>query len=631
MVALLSNGESWDERACTAIITALDSCARKNCLSTEERKRLVAAHVHLLQKNRSISPLLGDKGGHQKKASQLLNSLSDHSHDDNEIPFLKATFENSLGNTSNAERIFQSLVGIPNISTFGFDSPAAALAGILRKTGDWQGILQLSPHFDSSLTMFVGLFDALCMTGKHAEATLFYSSTVSTAGDNQSLLDGLFDDMKPILDRSQINAWEQAKDPEWKRNFLIRFWRQQNPTLNRDDNPRLIEHYRRLDFARTYFSQGKSDCRACFDDRGLAYVRRGQPNIRYFDLSTESWIYGDSVRLDFVDNSYGAYELRPLRLDQFEERAHLHPFYQRMAWRLVTIPSPRDRKRIHDEMLSTLRSDFVRIEMNDFPRTTYSYPSKFDHLSLAFRSAGFRHFHGQSLLDFSVFVPHSELVYRNGQSTVQLNVAVFDSNFNKLYDTRVSLASVHQDPKSGLIDLKSLPLPPDRYLVAIEAINNDTDKVGIYQIPVVVRSYVGADLMISDLELAAEINNDAGRFFKSSANVTVIPNAASLVDKTKPVYLYFEVYNLTLDDTGRSQYEIGYTVKRSRKRLFGFLGGGKQEIAQITKKQGNSRTAYESIGLDLNTLAKGPVTIEVEVRDLLTTVRKQAKIEIVLQ
>lgn len=385
----------WTVDSCNAIIASLDSCAKKACLTPGEQKSLVAAHLHLYETEKQKNPLLGGPSPHINKSTALLESLLAQNSEDHEALLLKASSLKATGKTKDAISLYQSLLEVLHVQTFGFQTPAAALSSLFRKDERWSDMLKVRPYFDSTATMFTDLFDALWKTGQDVEATSFYLSNVAATRD-RDLLNRLFEDIRCVLDKSQLQAWSQSDDPQWQRGFLLRFWKQQNPTLNRDENPRLVEHYRRLEFARTYFSQGKSNCLTCFDERGLVYVRRGQPTVRFvFEPESfatppsESWLYGDTIRFDFVSNAFGEYEMRPLPFDQFEERAHLHPFYQRMAWKLKTIPSPRDRKRIMDEIESTVRSDYFRIEMNDFPRTTYSYSSNFDHLSFATRRLHF--------------------------------------------------------------------------------------------------------------------------------------------------------------------------------------------------------------------------------------------------
>ncbi len=64
--------------------------------------------------------------------------------------------------------------------------------------------------------------------------------------------------------------------PSERRAFLERFWLQRDPTLVTGGAARQAEHYRRVWFARTFYSKGATP----FDRRGEVYVRYGDPDWR---------------------------------------------------------------------------------------------------------------------------------------------------------------------------------------------------------------------------------------------------------------------------------------------------------------------------------------------------------------
>jgi GWxTD domain-containing protein len=59
-------------------------------------------------------------------------------------------------------------------------------------------------------------------------------------------------------------------------NFIKRFWLQRDPTPVTAINERLMEHFRRVWYARKHFSRGRDP----WDDRGTVYIRYGDPNHR---------------------------------------------------------------------------------------------------------------------------------------------------------------------------------------------------------------------------------------------------------------------------------------------------------------------------------------------------------------
>lgn len=58
--------------------------------------------------------------------------------------------------------------------------------------------------------------------------------------------------------------------------FLVEFWRQRDPTLTTGGRSREAEHYRRVWYSRTYFSEDMEP----WDRRGEVYIRYGEPDYR---------------------------------------------------------------------------------------------------------------------------------------------------------------------------------------------------------------------------------------------------------------------------------------------------------------------------------------------------------------
>ena len=90
-------------------------------------------------------------------------------------------------------------------------------------------------------------------------------------------------------------------------DFFLNFWTSRDPNPITEENERLIEHYRRLEYARTQYP-GKDI--APYDDRGKIYVRYGEPDDYQHSLTTdgslhekETWSYNigsDTYNFDFV-------------------------------------------------------------------------------------------------------------------------------------------------------------------------------------------------------------------------------------------------------------------------------------------------------------------------------------------
>ena len=86
--------------------------------------------------------------------------------------------------------------------------------------------------------------------------------------------------LQPILSENQYKAWQamlKNANPDFGRE-IIDFWRKKDPTPSTEHmNERLIEHWKRIAFARKNFTETQNTVYKT-DDRGLLYVRFGPPD-----------------------------------------------------------------------------------------------------------------------------------------------------------------------------------------------------------------------------------------------------------------------------------------------------------------------------------------------------------------
>ena len=85
----------------------------------------------------------------------------------------------------------------------------------------------------------------------------------------------LFRDISLVASEAEMAAFEESPEA-FKGEFLQRFWTEKEPDLTTAANERLLEHYRRVWYARRNFSGGRQP----WDRRGDVYVRFGEPDHR---------------------------------------------------------------------------------------------------------------------------------------------------------------------------------------------------------------------------------------------------------------------------------------------------------------------------------------------------------------
>jgi len=88
--------------------------------------------------------------------------------------------------------------------------------------------------------------------------------------------------LKPIISEDTYNIWRRYSEENNTSLFseIRGFWSERNPVRSTPVNERLIEHWERIAHARMYFNKNSSSVYGT-DDRGIIYVRFGEPDIVY--------------------------------------------------------------------------------------------------------------------------------------------------------------------------------------------------------------------------------------------------------------------------------------------------------------------------------------------------------------
>ncbi|MFQ6092692.1 MAG: hypothetical protein ACE5OR_08435 [bacterium] len=128
--------------------------------------------------------------------------------------------------------------------------------------------------------------------------------------------------------------------------------------------------------------------------------------------------------------------------------------------------------------------------------------------------------------------------------------------------------------------------------------DNESKKIGINKDEITVEDYTSLNLMISDLQLAEYISptTEEGKFVKKG--LPVIPHPVRRYDTSQPVYIYFEIYNLTRDDYGRTHFRTDYTVSslKGKKNVVSKVVAELGQMVGIDRKKGKITVSYEDRG-----------------------------------
>ncbi|MDQ7066488.1 MAG: GWxTD domain-containing protein [candidate division KSB1 bacterium] len=498
---------------------------------------------------------------------------------------------------------------------------------------------------------------------------------------NDSLANALFTDIKDLLIPSEIASYKSASD---KSQWLRRFWLRHDPTPATLANERLVEHYLRLQVARTRY---RSPQPRGYDDRGVIYVRYGPPDDRFissmgeFTRDNESWVYhrlGD-VSFDFIE--YGGLfylvddiskaivpnENKLFSLVQlFEERSNLNLAYQvtaanlRMVLQSIRSGQAAPAMRVGD----IIRQDYIaRIDRvkQSLPAHASTYRPREKPLKFVISLASF----GPEFENLERIKSKEKGVLREkNTSRLELYYAIllkelianklFDGSrppyvfwdfavYNKVHDLllqkedslKLDLAAVLS--QKDYVSQLTFFLQPDTYRIALDIRSPQTNQRGMMQMLVAVPEFPKDRLSMSDIELASIVRPAAPEdrekgFIKNGLYVRPYPYR--VIVRQQPIFVYFEIYGLFLDESGTARYRVTYEVEQ--KGPSGVLallsalnpfGGKKSSLSLSYEYTTDDRYVPQYTSLDFSGLEPGEHRLVVRVEDLVAGVGVEKKIK----
>ncbi len=429
-----------------------------------------------------------------------------------------------------------------------------------------------------------------------------------------------FDSIEPVAN-PKIAKELQLVTANDRISFIHSFWKSRDPLYLTEYNERLLEHYSRVAYANLRFGRSEKGIEGWQTDRGQIYVRYGAPLSRTrtcadFIISIqggqlipshETWNYED---FDFVFEDRfvtGDYLLKwgssPVMetdyLDFFKEMSKKIPeiYEHDFGGKLIELPF----------YLANFRGD------SGLTRVALCY-------ALRLKDIGYTHYRKQKAAYFRrgifFFTPDwDELVAVRDTISIQLPES---------YSTQVKqyqLKSHTYTLSDNQYILSWLSLPPSKYNFGLELQDLISDKIGIEHIEVHVKNYNYQKLQLSDILIGWGVNEpEKGKW--------MTPNSSKTFLSGKSFTIYYEIYNLKIDNANKTRFQIEETFERTEIekqgifRLFTGLG----ELIGISQKGESVSTSYiyegdqavEKISksLQLNTDVTGEFRLQIKITDL---------------
>ena len=198
-------------------------------------------------------------------------------------------------------------------------------------------------------------------------------------------------------------------------------------------------------------------------------------------------------------------------------------------------PYANKRYRLFSQMIAFKRADSIRLEVS------YALPkARFGSLDQK-----------QFTIDDGLFMldNNNQMVYRS----VEPNVLPFSPirNYKSPID---SLRNAY------FLTLKDVSVNPGTYQIRGEVRDKVSGSIGEFRNQKTLK-YSDTILQVSDLLLASVIRSQTA-FSESREDLEIIPNPLRTYGHASPVYVYFEVYNLSQDEFNQTQFQVSYTLSK---------------------------------------------------------------------
>lgn len=414
--------------------------------------------------------------------------------------------------------------------------------------------------------------------GRFAKAHLEYEIAWSLMDDQEK---GFYQSIEPVLSSEEQKDYLKNKDQS-QVNATHVYWKRRDPLFLTEYNERLMEHFSRVAFANLCFSNENKKIEGWKSDRGKVYIRYGaplkklksgaklksrppgntSPRINPLVSSKETWYYNG---FEFV----------------FED-AFLNREYQ-FKWGMAANDDYKDR---YQRMIKTVPQ-------------VYRSPYVDRTFEVAALTRQFMGKNCETILYFYSGIPQkiNDEVPSSSQDPwllpLQKGLFLFDSNWRQLSksvsEKNFYVNTAHTFESNYFIDTDSLQVSSGDYQVAIEYLNKASRQLGQWVNSLYVRDFTVDNLEMSDLILADDIRLKTNISNINRSKVSISPNFTYSFKTGQDLYLYYEIYNLILDQNQLSDYTVSYKISKLKEKQKGL-----SKVFDLFKRDQPDKTIVET-------------------------------------
>ncbi len=460
----------------------------------------------------------------------------------------------------------------------------------------------------------------------------------------------LFEDMHYILSDKEYEVLQKLSKPGDIAEFYRVIWLRRDPLPASQINLRLMEHYRRLVYAekhfrydgfRTQFNNPDKlhylqfpkvfALNRKFNDKGLIYLRHGEPNDRISTLEAdvqqnETWVYAADQRqrklmFHFVidDNATGNNWRLTARLtpEMIEDRLTTDPIFQQLY-----MADAMERMRYENQIADISREDVAAGLDSD----RHSWPKKINAFEMPFYLAAFKGTGDKTRYNAYIALRASQLWQDGKEYTADHNlnygIAVFDRRWKPvLRQEKIIRANTIKSWSDSLgywpAQFTFESADPMLY-VSVFARIPEEEKVGGYRFDLPVKRFPADSTSMSDIVAAASVRPADAEDEFTWRGLRIMPNATRNFAKKDPLYVYFELYNLPADSLQTARFTLQYRLKLLKKQpgnifkqISGLFSRQQEETSNLVERFANDSISIEYLALDLSKKLAGHYELEI--------------------
>lgn len=414
-------------------------------------------------------------------------------------------------------------------------------------------------------------------TGQYRQAAEDYRQALNLMDERMS--EGYFS-IAHIVESHQQKDYQNAKSDYEKRvPWIERFWNAKDPLLSTPYNERQLEHYNRVTYANWRYSVPSQKLDGWKTERGQLYIRYGKPEYLYRIQPDERTLGGWEV---WVYPNYTFYFRDDYASDHFF---------------------------LDNRSMLALSSAYN----NAADRYSTPYPM----IPVSVKSYQFRSRSGETEIWFYTRYEASEAGrWREEKDSLRYSVFLLDS----LYKIRSSAAQSVPSSDIGTKTVRAIALrvPEKPVLSKLRPYAAEIQWPGGKSIStargqLALRDFTQDRLMLSDIVLSENP--------LSVSKEELIPKADSILHRLTMVYVYFEVYYLTLNRESKAQYNITARLSPSGGQTFmkafseWLKRNPKSDIATSFDATAGSRFDAYTFGMDLSNYPPGDYQLQITITD----------------